>query len=717
MSARENSIAAFEEAVKNISIYLLEEAERGSWGDDQNKLKDLYDGKSEADGLEEDTENKNLGLYVPAGIDMRAWRAGDALGDYKNAYAARLIVNITFHHNKIAEILYTLIAELLLLLEDNINDDGKTQLQEYGRLKPASVNETVKSLENVIREKNIEVDLKRFREIVLRLENDSRNFDRESRLSDWLLDNIQERYPAGGGTTTTTTTSNNEYLCTIDDTTPLSTDTILSTLPSARRERPVRNIVGESSSAPPDRPWEDEREQTGYSIFSFRSVWMSEYGDYPINLVNAIIERLLLRYVVPLRDVFHVCFHLKAHLTCARNVNATWYENATFAYGLPPVYSMRDTWLELENLLNVYACVAKLFLNMYDLLSSSSHGFHQSDLTRTKEAYINTIELLECMPMYLFDSKWMDENFYSWPYTRRGVRQLPVRNYLSENYLLRTVLVIPPNGIHPITKRKNNSGILMRLKVKAVEYITHLRTDMREIFDDGFVTIVKDNLQKTTNTTPRSDSRNINGMNDFEARILCDSTFENNPYVVHPLYHLKIAHRPSNWSGKGLASIEEWDARYHLASESGTLSSSVTNNNKNNNNNNNNNNNRSSWFWRSLPLFKPSLLKDSSSDSLPYKFWEAALRHIHSHQEFDRPMMNYSKNTEALEIMIKMVEVTEASTEKKKKSDIEDILVQDKQLESYEKQEERRLRNVERSIFLTILCKNMLTTLMNVGGI
>lgn len=696
--ARESSIAAFEEAVKNISIYLLEEAERGNWGDEQTKLKSLYE-KSGADELDEDTENMNLGLYVPAGIDMKTWRVGDPLGVFKNAYAARLIVNVIFHHNKIAEIIYTLIAELLLLLQKNVNDDGKTQLQEYGRLKPASVNETVKSLESVIKEKNIEVDLKRFREIVLRLENDSRNYDRESRLSDWLLDNIQERYPAGSDTTS------KEYLCTIDDTTRLSTQTILSTLPSARRERPIKNIVGDSPSAPPDRPWENEQEQTGYSIFSFQSIWMSEFGDYPINLVNTIIDRLLSRYIVPLRDIFHVCFHLKAHLICARNIDASWYEKATFVYGLPPVYSIQDTWLELENLLNVYACVAKIFLNMYDLLSLSSHGFHQSNLIRTKETYINTIELLECMPTYLFDGKWMDDNFYSWPYTRRSVRQLPVRDYLSENYLLKTALVVPPKHVSPITKRTNKNGTLVRLKIKAVEYITFLRTGMQEIFDDGFVTIVKDTLPKTTNVTSHSDNRNNSSMNDVEARILYDSTFENNPYVVHPLYHIKIAHHHQS-SNKGLASIEEWDVRYHLASENGVLLSSITNNN---------NNNRSSWFWRSLPLFKPSLLKDSSN-SLPYKFWETALSQIHHHQDLNR-QMNYSKNTEMLESIITTVEITERSIEIKKKSDIEDIIIQDKQLESYEKHEERRIRNVERSIFLTILCKNLLTTLMNIGGV
>nr|BDT62328.1 MAG: wsv220-like protein [Melicertus latisulcatus majanivirus] len=715
LNAKNNSISVFEEAVKNISIYLLEEAERGSWGDEQSvESKNGLNERPKASDREKDMENKNLGLYVPAEINLDAWRVGDPLQIFKDAYTARLIVNITFHHNKIAEIIYMLISELLLILRTNINE-GKKQLQEYGRVEPMSINEIVKSLEGIIKEKKIEVDLQRFREIINQLETELINYDRESRLSDYFLDNIQKSYSTNlsYNSDTTKLIPNDGCLHIIDDDIPFSIETISSIFPSTRRKRPLKNIIGN----PPDKndkddPWVKEREQTGYSIDSFHSIWMSEFADYPINLVNKIIEDILSKYIIPLKDVFHICLHIKAHLKCARSIKSTWYDNVTCVYELPPIYSMQDTWLELENILNIYAYVAKVFLNIYELFSSSNKL--QDDWTHTKEIYINTMELLESIPVFLFDTKWMDEHIYSWPYTKRLIHQLPIKDYLSENYLLKTALIVPPNTLNPITEIESKDGIIIRLKIKAIERIIQLRTTIHDIFDDGFVTVVND-THKTTRTSCTSDSttKHDTDVNDLDINILIDGPLKNNPYIVHPLYNLKVIHQ-DNLSTPGLASLEEWDARYYLSSENGVLSSSVTNKNVNNNNNNNNNtNSHSPWFWRSLPLFKPSLLKNSSS-SLPCKFWETALCQI-CNSQYDYNQRSYSKNTEILENMIMKIESTESLKEQNKIKDIETIVIQDKQLESYEKQEERRSRNVERSIFITILCKNLLTTLVNIN--
>nr|BDT62094.1 MAG: wsv220-like protein [Litopenaeus vannamei majanivirus Nimav-1_LVa] len=688
LNAKKNSVAAFEKAVNIISLYLLEEAERGNWGNKQ----------SSSNGSE--TENINLGLYIPAKIDLSSWQAGDPLNAFKNAYAARLIINIIFHHDKIAEIIYMLISELLLLIETNTKNEGKNPLQDYGRAKPMPIDQIVNTMLNIINEEEMEIDLQRFRKIITELENEHANYDGESRLSDWQLDKLQQQRHVNNPANIDNNNSNadNEYLYFIDDEVPLSVDTISIILPRANRERPMKNILVDLSKKhdEEDKPWNKEREQTGYSILSFQSIWTRNFADYPTNLVKTVIENILSKYIVPLRDVFHMCFHLLAHLKCAKVINATWYERATFTYNLPPIYSIHETWSELEVLLNIYACVAKLFLNIYSLFSSPS--FESDDtLNSIQETYMKTLELLECLPIFIFDSKWMDNNFYSWPYTRRSTAQLPVKDYLSENYLLKTVLVTP-------SRTDNYRQNIMRLKIKAIETITSLRAEMQEMFDNGFVTIVNQFHKSTQKPSPYNNNNNNmdTNMNDFKVNVLHDNTFQNNPYIIHPLYHLKIVHFTDS-DNEWPTSIEEWDARFHLSSESGILATSQSTAGSENKN-------HSPWFWRTLPLFKPSLLSDSSN-SPPCKFWEETLQQIYNYSQ-----IYCSKNKQILQDMIMHIERKEESIEEKYKKNMEDIIMKDKQLECYEKQEERRLKNVEQSIFLTILCKSLLTELMNIDS-
>ena len=700
LNAKKNSVAAFEEAVNTISLHLLEEAERGNWGNKQ----------SGSNGPE--TENENLGLCIPAKIDLTSWQAGDPLTTFRNAYGARLIVNVIFHHDKIAEIIYTLMSELLPLIETSTNNnESKNSSQDYGRAKPMPIDEIVNMILKIVNEKKMEIDLQRFRKITTELENEHASYDRESRLSDWQLDRLQQQRCminlAGSDVSNNdssivdvTNSINNEYLHFIDDKVPLSVDTISTTLPRANRERPMKNIFVDPSKTcdEEERPWNREWERTGYSVLSFQSIWTRDFADYPTNLIETIVKNILSKYIVPLRDVFHACFHLLAHLKCARIIDDAWYERTTFTYNLPSVYSVHETWLELEILLNAYACVAKIFLNIYSLYSSSSSFESGDTLNSTRETYVKTLELLECLPVFIFDGKWMDNNFYSWPHTRRSAERLPVRDYLSENHLLKTVLVVPSQA----DNRRQN---IMRLKIKAVETITSLRAEMQGMFDDGFVTIV--NQTHKSNLTSSNDKIDTS-ISDFNVSVLHDSAFQNNPYIVHPLYHLKIIHRADS-DNKRLASIEEWDARFHLSSESGTLTVSQTGSGSDSVNEKKNN---SSWFWRTLPLFKPSLLNDSSN-SPPCNFWEEALQQIHNHhQEYGQ--VHCSKNTKILQDMIASIEHKEKSIEEKKKKNQEDIIIKDRQLECYERQEERRLKNMEQSIFLTILCKNLLTTLMNI---
>jgi len=227
LNAKKNSVAAFEKAVNIISLYLLEEAERGNWGNKQ----------SSSNGSE--TENINLGLYIPAKIDLSSWQAGDPLNAFKNAYAARLIINIIFHHDKIAEIIYMLISELLLLIETNTKNEGKNPLQDYGRAKPMPIDQIVNTMLNIINEEEMEIDLQRFRKIITELENEHANYDGESRLSDWQLDKLQQQRHVNNPANIDNNNSNadNEYLYFIDDEVPLSVDTISIILPRANKER------------------------------------------------------------------------------------------------------------------------------------------------------------------------------------------------------------------------------------------------------------------------------------------------------------------------------------------------------------------------------------------------------------------------------------------------------------------------------------------------
>nr|BDT62914.1 MAG: wsv220-like protein [Trachysalambria curvirostris majanivirus] len=695
---KENSIKVFRDVVNNISNCLLEEAERGDW--DKEFISDIIK-------EDNDKDNLNLGVSVPKYIDLSKWQTTNMFNILKDSYAARLIINISFHFEKITKIICMLLSDILKFTKENDSDKSDKLLDDFGRIKPISINYMVNILYKAIEAQNIEVDMNRLREIINNLETEWEDYTSESIISDWFLDNIV----ANNFTLNNTNHINNfdesdnhepEHLCELIGDIPNTTNIL------PVRDRPLKEIAGiNTDKIIYEKSWEKEKERTGFNIHSFNNIWTGSSKECPYNIIINVISQTLPKYIIPLRDVFNISLHIKAHIKCAKyifsleqtNNNSSRWDKTVNRYKLPEIYSKEDTWLDLENIIDIYAHISKIILNIYNKIpdnhkiSSLKSKIYDKDISLIYDIY----DLLKCIPIFMFDHIWMINNCYTWPYTHRNINNFPSKCYLSKDFLLRTAIIFLPNTINTISNKVDDSGIIYRQNVKSIENTLQIYKDVEEMFNNGFF----QNKKLSSNEEKNDNDKNHTDINDFILHVPYKNIYSNNPYIIHPIYFLKIIYSDKA-SNMEIRHTEEVDQRYNLSTEDGTLITKTATHTTNS----------FQWCWRSLPLFKVSLLKNTSS-SLCYKFWEISFKQIFNDSKYTtNPLMNQNY----LERMITIIEDIESSTEKSIICDINNIKIQNDHLEMFEKQEDKRIRNIERCIFNTILCEHLLNNIMIVGN-